>query len=170
MIFDLKLPENTTSAQVISMLWKLAPKFLCYTLSFIMVAIMWVNHHQMLQPVKRTDAYLLWWNTHLLFWMSFIPFGTNVIGAHLFLREAIALYGIIFFCNSVAFYLLRLQTTKYLLDTTHNQKHKTKNIIGVSLYASSICFAYISIYLSFAVFIIVPAMYFMPQKEEQNTK
>ena len=56
MVLELKPPHDTT----LTSLRSLAPEFLSYILSFLVVAIMWVNHHHMMHSVRRADARLLW--------------------------------------------------------------------------------------------------------------
>lgn len=72
-----------------------------------MIAIMWVNHHQLFHQIESSDRNLLWLNIFLLFSMSLIPFGTNLIGANPLLWESSFFYGIIFFLNALAFTFLR---------------------------------------------------------------
>ena len=54
--------------------------FISYGLSFLVVAIMWVNHHHMIHAVHQVTARLLWSNLNLLFWMSLVPFVTDYLG------------------------------------------------------------------------------------------
>jgi len=63
MVLELKVPREATAPALIA----LSPVFLSYALSFLVVAIMWVNHHHLLHVVPRVDAALLWWNNFLLF-------------------------------------------------------------------------------------------------------
>ena len=58
MVLELKVPRDTT----LTSLRSIAPQFLSYLLSFLVVAIMWVNHHHMLHSARRADARLLWSN------------------------------------------------------------------------------------------------------------
>jgi uncharacterized membrane protein len=69
MVLELKVPRDTTLVSLRGVL----PQFLSYLLSFLVVAIMWVNHHHMLHSARRADARLLWSNNILLFWMSLVP-------------------------------------------------------------------------------------------------
>src|SRR5215831_18898663 len=55
-------------------------KLLAYLLSFVMVAIYWVNHHHLMQVVHRIDGRVLWANIHLLFWLSLTPVATAWLG------------------------------------------------------------------------------------------
>jgi uncharacterized membrane protein len=168
MIFDLKLMEVPTDKTVWSELWKLLPKFLSYALSFLMLAIMWVNHHQLFHQIKYTDRRLLWYSIHLLFWMSAVPFGTTFIGASPMLWQASFFYGIIFFMTALSFTLLRGYVIKkdLLHENISKQAHikiRNKNRIALLIYLSAAILSMISIYLSFALFLVVPAMYFIPE-------
>lgn len=51
----------------------LAPKFLGYVLSFIFIAVFWINHHRFFQLIERVDNGLLWLNILLLLAISSRP-------------------------------------------------------------------------------------------------
>jgi uncharacterized membrane protein len=169
MVFDLKLQEIPTDKTVWSELLKLTPKFISYAISFLMLSIMWVNHHQLFHQIKYTDRKLLWYSIHLLFWMSLIPFGTNLIGANPMLWQASFFYGIIFFMTAMSFTLLRnyVIKTNLLHDSINKQSHieiRNKNRIALSIYLLAALISFVSVYISFALFLVVPAMYFIPEK------
>jgi uncharacterized membrane protein len=169
MVFDLKLQEMPTGNTVWSELTKLAPKFISYAISFLMLSIMWVNHHQLFHQIKHTDRKLLWYSIHLLFWMSIIPFGTNFIGANFILWQASFFYGIIFFMSALSFTLVRNYVIKKELLHDHiskvaHIKIRNKNRVALGIYLSAALLSIISVYISFVFFLIVPAMYFIPEK------
>lgn len=76
MVLELRAPAQPT----LPALWKVAPIFLSYGLSFLVVAIMWINHHHLVHAVREVSARRLWSNLNLLFWMSLIPFVTDFLG------------------------------------------------------------------------------------------
>src|SRR6478736_8947388 len=76
MVLELRAPSQPTWPALL----KVAPIFLSYGLSFLVVAIMWVNHHHLIHAVHEVTARLLWSNLNLLFWMSLIPFVTDFLG------------------------------------------------------------------------------------------
>jgi uncharacterized membrane protein len=169
MVFDLKLQEIQTDKTVWSELIKLTPKFISYAISFLMLSIMWVNHHQLFHQIKHTDRKLLWYSIHLLFWMSLIPFGTNFIGANPLLWQASFFYGIIFFMSALSFTTLRNYVIKnnLLHDSINKQSHikiRNKNKVALSIYLLASFISVVSVYISFVLFLIVPAMYFIPEK------
>jgi hypothetical protein len=46
----------------------------------------------------------------------------------------------------------------------YNKMIQTSNIISMSLYALSMPLAYVSVYLSYLIFIGIPVWYFIPDK------
>ncbi|HEY3840742.1 MAG TPA: TMEM175 family protein [Bryobacteraceae bacterium] len=161
MVLELKLPPDGRPESLV----RVAPTMLSYALSFVVVAIMWVNHHQLLHAARRADGRLLWSNNFLLFAMSLIPFATAYLGQHYTEPLPAALYGAVMTLSGLGFTVLRTAIA-------HNQDHdrallvlasQSKNWLSVSLYALSVPLAYSSVWLSFGIFVLIPLMYFMPE-------
>ena len=165
MVLELHAPSQPTLAA----LWKVAPIFLSYALSFLVVAIMWVNHHHLIHAVHDVTARLLWSNLYLLFWMSLVPFVTDYLGKNYREPMAVALYGLDLAMCASAFYLLRVILIEQdRLDSGLTEYHRSiqrKNIFSGLLYLLSVPLAYVSIFASFFIFALIPAMYFVPEKK-----
>ncbi len=71
-VLDLKAPESAEPAA----LMKLWPSFAIYLVSFVFVAIYWINHHNLLVAAHHVTASVIWANNALLFCLSLIPFTT----------------------------------------------------------------------------------------------
>lgn len=169
MVFELKFRNIPTNENLLPELAILLPKFLSYAVSFVMLAIMWVNHHQIFHQLKTTDRRLPWINIHLLFWMSLIPFGTNLVGENYKLNLTASIYGFIFFMCASSFTLMRGYISRKSLihdniETTSHQKIQGKNKIAMSLYFISAVSGFFSVYATYLLIIIVPLMYFLPEK------
>jgi len=165
MVLELRAPSQPTWPALL----KIAPVFLSYGLSFLVAAIMWVNHHHLIHAVRMVTARLLWSNLNLLFWMSLVPFVTDFLGKNYRQPMAVALYGLnLALCGS-AFYILRTELVRQdssdgnLLD--YHLGMQRKNAFSTALYAASVPLAYVSIYASFFIFVLIPAMYFLPEKK-----
>jgi hypothetical protein len=89
MVLQLTHPAEPTFASLL----KQAPIFLSYALSFLVVAIMWVNHHHLIHAVREVTPRLLWSNINLLFWMSLTPFVTDFMGRNSRTPFPVSLYG-----------------------------------------------------------------------------
>jgi uncharacterized membrane protein len=164
MVLELRAPSQPTWPALL----KVAPVFISYGLSFLIVAIMWVNHHHMIHVVRQVTARLLWSNLNLLFWMSLVPFVTEFLGKTYRQPMAVALYGLDLTLCSSAFCLLRMELIRQEQDFEMKEYHRAiqrKNGISFLLYLSSVPLAYVSIYLSFFVFVLIPALYFLPERK-----
>ena len=164
MVLELRAPAQPT----LPALLKVAPVFLSYGLSFLVVAIMWVNHHHMIHAVREVSARLLWSNLDLLFWMSLIPFVTDYLGKNPRVPLAVALYGLDLALCACAFYLLRTELARQNRHdpalSEYHQAVQRKNAFSGFLYLIAAPLAYASIYASFFIYILIPAMYFLPEK------
>ena len=90
MVLELKVPQGAGW----DALARLVPTFLSYVLSFVFVAIYWNNHHHLLHACRHVTAAILWANTHLLFWLSLIPFTTGWMGENHWAELPVAVYGV----------------------------------------------------------------------------
>jgi len=165
MVLELRAPAQPTWPALL----RVAPIFISYGLSFLVVAIMWVNHHHLIHAVRSVTTRLLWSNLNLLFWMSLVPFVTDFVGKNYRAPMAVSLYGLdLALCGS-SFYLLRTELIRQDgSDGNMRDYHaamQRKNVFSVSLYFAAAPLAYISVYASFFIFALVPAMYFLPEKK-----
>jgi len=71
----LKVPTSAT----LGALKAVVPTLLSYTLSFLIIAIMWVNHHHMMHLPSTPMRHPLG-EQQPAFWMSLIPFVTAYLG------------------------------------------------------------------------------------------
>jgi uncharacterized membrane protein len=171
MILNVKVPDITdmTGGNAWKELAFAFPQLVAYVLSFILLGIYWVNHHHFFHALRETDRNILWWNLNLLFWLSLIPLPTYFLAQHPFRAEATALYSFHVLAASVSFILMgRYARKKNLMHHNLSKRRRRRlsmmNRLSMALYITSIFAGYISVYISYAIFIIVPAMYFIPQK------
>ena len=59
------------------------PNYFGYALSFIVLGIMWVNHHQIFQYIARTNHTFLIINVFFLLCVSFLPFPTGLVAEYI---------------------------------------------------------------------------------------
>jgi uncharacterized membrane protein len=170
MVLELKVPSNSSFASM----RPLAPQFLSYLLSFLVVAIMWVNHHHMIHSARRADARLLWSNNTLLFWMSLVPFVTSFMGNHWRDPRAVALYAIVLTLCSLSFALLRSAIICHHRDNPemveYHRRVQAKNLYSLLLYLSAAPLAFMDVSISFAIFVFVALSYFLPERKLAETK
>jgi len=163
MLLEIKVPHGDE----LNLLKPVVPVFISYILSFIYLGIYWNNHHHMMHSVQHVNGKVLWANTHLLFWLSLIPFATGWMGENNFTKWPVILYGTILLLCGVAYYILS-QT----LIGLHGKNSTIANAIGsdkkgklsVVIYAFAIALSFINPWIGMALYAIVAAMWIIPDK------
>jgi uncharacterized membrane protein len=165
MVLELRTP----SAPTLPALLKLTPVLLGYLISFVVAAIMWVNHHHLMHHARHASAALLWSNNALLFCMSLIPFATAWLGQNPGAPLPVALYGGVLASAAYAFTLLRwVVNHQHECDgelREYNDRMLRKSFYSSTLYASTIALAFVHIYVAYAIFILIPVIYFLPERK-----
>ncbi len=168
MVLELEIPHQADLAA----LAPLVPKLISYALSFVFLGIYWNNHHHLLQAVRHVNGRVLWANLHLLFWLSLIPFATGWMGENSFAARPVALYGIVLFLAAVAYYILT-----HALISLHGQDSPLATAIGtdrkgwvsISAYLAAIPLAFINSWVSYALYVLVAAMWLIPDRRIERT-
>lgn len=163
MVLELKVPHGDE----LSALKPVAPVFLSYVLSFINIAIYWNNHHHMMHAVQKVTGTVLWYNIHLLFWLSLFPFATAWMGENHFSTWPVALYGFVSLMSGVAYYMLsRCLIEIHGKDSTLAKAlgKDRKGIASLVFYILGIGFSLVNSWLGFSMYLLVAVMWFIPDK------
>jgi len=161
MVLELKPPHGTD----LSSLRPLLPIFLMYVLSFLVLGIYWNNHHHMFHAADHVNGKVLWANLHLLFWLSLFPFGTAWMGENHLASVPTAGYGVILLLAGIAYYILERQI---IAAQGKNSRLAVavgsdwKGRISPALYAVGIPLAFVSPWISTALYVAVALLWLVP--------
>ena len=143
LVLEIKSPElhvPTSTMEALHALLALAPKFASFLLSFLFIAVFWVNHHRFFLLVRRADWGLLWSNNILLFLLCTIPFPTAFMGDHPNNPVAVALFAFLLLLAGLAFNSMwRQAQRRRLMDETVGEELVSRAITRGSAGASRIC-------------------------------
>lgn len=173
MVLELKFPEDVYATHsLIGMINLATPKVLVYLLSFVTITILLVNHHALMRHAPHATAPLYWWNAHLLFWLSLIPFSTATMGTNPFEPSAVAFYGAVLGLNGFAFMMLHIYVSRRGvaggLSSLRTRSVIMKDVVSTVLYAASIPLAYLSVFFSVAIYVALAAAYFLPEFDAEK--
>jgi uncharacterized membrane protein len=163
MVLEMKVPHGTDTAA----LEPLAPIFLSYVLSFVYVAIYWNNHHHMFHAVHHVTGGTLWANTHLLFWLSLVPFVTGWMNENHFAPQTVAAYGVILICAAISYTILTLVLrANHPADSVFARAlgKDRKGKLSIVLYAAAIPLAFVHIGISLALYAAVALIWLVPDR------
>jgi len=165
MILEIKLPEIS-----IPNLLDLLRQVAIYALSFIVIAITWLNHNAMFLTVDKVGIKITWINFWMLFSMSLIPLATAPLGEHFFEKESHMFYGAVMTAVALPYTLLQLNLNKMAthLEDKVKKTINRQNWWATFIYALSIPLSLVSIYISTIIFVIFPIIYFTPSKKIMN--
>ena len=163
MVLELKAPHEADLGALLA----IAPGLLSYVLSFLYVAIYWHNHHHLLHMPFKVDGRILWANTHLLFWLSLIPFATTWLNEAHFTSVPAAMYGVSLLMPAVAFLILqaaimRAQGREAELRQAVGSDRKGK--ISILAYILAIILAFVDARLSLAMYVLVALAWLVPDR------
>jgi uncharacterized membrane protein len=111
MVLELKPPHQFTF-RALAQLW---PMLLSYAVSYLFIAIVWVNHHHLLRFAEEATPGLIWWNFVHLFLVSFLPFSTAWVSDSRFSPEPVCAYAVVFVLVDSAY-------CAFLHETLHQAK------------------------------------------------
>jgi uncharacterized membrane protein len=99
MVLELRAPEQSA----FSALWPLWPTAISYAVSYLFIAIIWINHHYLMRFVGTPTLGLIWINFVHLFMVSLLPFATAWIARTRLASSPVALYAGLFVCIDIAY-------------------------------------------------------------------
>ena len=163
MVLELKIPHGSDWHS----LQTLAPKFLSYIISFMYIAIYWSNHHHLLHTLKHVTGSVLWSNTHLLFWLSLVPFATAWAGENHFAELPVAIYSFIMLMAGVSYFILsktiiKVQGKDSILSSAIGRD--MKGIISMIGYAIAIPLAFYFKDGSLVIIISIALLWLIPDR------
>ena len=95
--------RTPTTFRALLPLW---PTGLSYAVSYLFIAIVWLNHHHLFGYAEVATSRLLWFNFAQLFSVSLIPFATEWIAESRLAAAPVALYAAIFVLANVTYLAL----------------------------------------------------------------
>jgi uncharacterized membrane protein len=116
LVLEIHVPQTgagISNAEMMRVLFRLAPSFVVYAISFAVCAVWWVSHHNFVHDLEQVDRALLWYNNLFLLWLAFLPFPTALLGQDPEQPLAAALYGIVGALTGFSFWLMRFHASRH---------------------------------------------------------
>jgi uncharacterized membrane protein len=121
LVLELRIPAESPDGlwQELGRQW---PSYAAYVVTFLVIGIMWVNHHTMFGLIRRVDRTILYLNLALLMTVAVLPWPTAMMAEYLRAgadsHAAAAVYGMVMMLHSFCFQGLwwHLTKTGHLFD------------------------------------------------------
>jgi len=144
MVLELKAPDQPT----FSALWPLWPTAISYAVSYLFIAIIWINHHHLMRFVGPPTLRLMWVNFVHLFMVSLLPFATAWIARTRLASVPVACYAGLFVCIDIAYnvfereILVRAHAT--LVSKRTRRMARWRSLVVLSMFATAMLVAFVA--------------------------
>jgi len=171
LIFEVRLPElpaDASNTEMLDAFGSIAPKLASFAVSFVTVAIYWVNHHSFFSGITHTDWKLLWANNLLLFFLAIVPFTTAVLGDHVGQPVAVAVYALNLGLAGSSFTLMgwyvlfKARLVDPRISDSARRIEVRRSVIGSSLYLLCVPLGLVAPPAALFLFVAIPIAFIVP--------
>lgn len=165
MVLELKAPEGPKFTD----LYPLWPTAISYAVSYLFIAIIWINHHHLMHFVRYSTQRLIWLNFAHLFAVSLLPFATAWVARSHLAPIPVAVYGAIFVLVDIA-YLVFEREVLAQADASAMPDHARKlvrrrSIAAFAIFGTAACVASFVPSLAFGLICWALILHVRPEKE-----
>jgi uncharacterized membrane protein len=138
------------------------PQIFIYVLSFVLLAIFWLNHH-IFFLIKRTNIALLWINIFWLISIAIVPFSTSIMGKYSQFQLSILIFELNILIIGILSYINWYYASKKgFIDeklTPYSKRIERSNLALPILATTAMIISFISPLWSIMVFLLVPIIF-----------
>lgn len=173
LVLQLRIPAGTLARDFPHELRQLWPQLGAYVVSFVVLGIYWVAHHNQFAFIKAVDRVLLWINILFYLVVALVPFSASVAGGYHEEPLASAVYG----GNLIAVGLVLLLHWRYAtsqpalsepVDPRLRREIDRHILMAPALYAAAIALGFVSTWISLAIYAFVPVLYIVPNRVDRT--
>ncbi|HEX6661028.1 MAG TPA: TMEM175 family protein [Sphingomicrobium sp.] len=163
MVLELKFPAEPTLAAALAVL----PLLAAYLLAFVNVAIFWNNHHHMMQSARKVTGAVLWANHALLFCLTLFPLMIRWIDEAGITPWPVASFGLVLVGSAIAYQLLERALIRAEGEESSVKRaigYGGKELISFGGYVLAMPLAFVSPYVSVAIYVAVSIIWIVPDR------
>jgi uncharacterized membrane protein len=169
LILEIKVPDVGEHGDLWHALGAQWPSYAAYVVSFLIIGIMWINHHQVFSYVTRVDRTLMFLNLLVLMVVAAVPWPTAMLAEYL--REdapshvAAAVYSLVMVLMAFTFQALwwHLTRTGHLFDARVDvpaaRATRARFALGSLAYPATVGLAFVSAPLTLAAHGLIALYY-----------
>jgi uncharacterized membrane protein len=151
MVLELRAPDQPA----FSALWPLWPTAISYAVSYLFIAIIWINHHYLMQLVGPPTLGLVWINFIHLFMVSLLPFATAWVARTRLASSSVVFYAGLFVCIDIAYNVFEREILARA-DATQVSAHtrsmaRRRSLVVLASFTTAMLVAFVAPRLAFGL-------------------
>jgi uncharacterized membrane protein len=163
MVLELEAPEEAT----FSALWPLWPTAISYAVSYLFIAIIWLNHHYLMRLVGSPTLRLMWLNFAHLLLVSLLPFATAWVARTHLASSPVVFYAGLFVCIDIAYNFFEREVLAHAESTAvpegTRRRARQRSLVVLGMFTAAILVALIAPRLGFGVICAALMLHLRPE-------
>ena len=151
MVLELKAPDEPGFPALLP-LW---PTVISYAVSYLFIAIIWINHDYLMRFVGRPTLGLIWINFVHLFMVSLLPFATAWVARTRLASSAVVFYAGLFVCVDIAYNVFERKILVRVADTQVSERTRRvarrRSLVVLAMFATAMLIAFVAPRLGFGL-------------------
>jgi uncharacterized membrane protein len=151
MVLELEAPDQATFSALLP-LW---PTAVSYAVSYLFIAIIWINHHHLMRFAGPPTLRLMWLNFVHLFMVSLLPFATAWVARTRLASSPVVLYAGLFVCTDIAYNAFErdilAQANATDLPAHVRRVARRRSLAVLAIFAAAMLVAFVAPRLGFAL-------------------
>ena len=162
MVLELKAPDRSGFSD----LWPLWPTAISYAVSYLFIAIIWINHHHLMRFVGAPSLRLIWMNFVHLFMVSLLPFATAWVARTRLASSPVAFYAGLFVCIDIAYNVFEREVFAHA-DATHvcermRRMARRRSLVVLAIFTTAMLVALVAPRLGFGLICVALLLHLRP--------
>jgi uncharacterized membrane protein len=160
MVLQLKPPRSSD----VSALFALWPTVISYVVSYVFIAIIWINHHHLTGLIRTPSLRLIWTNFLHLFLVSLLPFTTAWIAQTKLASVPVMVYAGLFVCTDGAYNLFErhiLQRTTEIAEGARRLARR-RSLVAFALFVLATAMAAVQPWIGFGLICAALVLHLKP--------
>ncbi len=160
MVLQLRPPASPD----ISALFGLWPTAVSYVVSYVFIAIIWINHHHLMRFVKTPTLSLMWTNFVHLFFVSLLPFTTEWMAKTRLATVPVMVYAALFVCADGLYNIFERQILEGATDIDDRGRRlaRIRALLALVLFSSAVLGAVIQPWIGFGLVCAALVLHLQP--------
>ncbi len=169
MVLELRAPDRAA----FSALWPLWPTAISYAVSYLFIAIIWINHHHLMRLVGPPTLGLMWINFVHLFMVSLLPFATAWIARTRLASSPVAFYAGLFVCIDSAYNVFERQVlaradAKLVSERTRRMTRR-RSLVVLAIFTAAMLVALVAPRVGFGLICGALLLHLRPEVDSDLT-
>ena len=169
LILELKAPQFKSDRflDCIHELSDLRSELFGWLISFLLVGVYWLQHHNVLHMAKKIDLKVVIINQVSLMGICLTPFTSSLVGKNYSSAFSLALFSFIFFLVSLTLCWLYQYIAHNYLKDSYDKKSVLKNVrisymVGPLFYIMAAIACWVHVALAYGILLLVPILFLFP--------